>query len=184
MKKLSKDIKRALAALAHQDAGDFLSMNEKMEVIGYGNESGEKPLRSPQLVSSSFVKKRIAVICDGSDLNFPIGYTIDACKRQNADIDLLLHGEFDRSGISVIESHICEAGIQSQRVHLGDNAINKIIEYISQNPSLIFMTGTPDNSIARELMEEVIPSAEQHISVPLVLIDEKKTIETAKQSAA
>lgn len=184
MKKLSKDLKRALAALAHQDAGEFLSMNDKMKSIGYGNNSENKSPGSPHLISNSFVKKRIALLSDGRDLNFPIEYAIDACKRQNADIDLLLHGEFDRSSISVIESHIRKAGIQSQRIQFGDNATIKIIEYISKQPSLIFMAATPDNSIARVLMEEILPSPEQRFAIPLVLIDEKRTAEPAKQSAA
>ena len=184
MKKLTSDLKRALAALAHQDAGEFLSMNDKMNVIGYGNGSENKLPGSPHLLPNNVVKKRIALLCDRRDLNFPIEYAIDACMRQNADIDLLLHGEFDRSSISVIESHIREAGIQSQRIQLGDNATIKVIEYISKQPSLIFMAATPDSSIARVLMEEIIPSPEQRIAIPLVLIDEKRTAESAKQSAA
>ena len=36
MKRLSDGLKKMLAGLAHQDAGEFLSMSEKMNVLGYG----------------------------------------------------------------------------------------------------------------------------------------------------
>ena len=184
MKKLSKDLKRALAALAHQDAGEFLSMNDKMIAIGYGNPTDKRQQTTPRLVSDNYVKKRIAVIADGRDLNFPIEYAIDACLRQNADIDLLLHGDIDKSGISIIEKHISESGIQAQRISLGKNEITKILEYVSRNSSLIFIASAPRDSIARVLMEEIIPGSKPKISVPLVLIDEKKPVELTKKSAA
>jgi hypothetical protein len=130
------------------------------------------------------VKKRIAVISNGRELNLPIKYAIDACKRQQADIDLLLHGEFDRSSISVIESQVRESGVRSQRIQIDGNSVQKILDYIARTPSLIFLAGTPGNSVARRLMEEIIPGSEYRIAVPLVLIDEKNHVETKNQSAA
>jgi hypothetical protein len=173
MKKLGKDLKRALAALAHQDAGDYLSMNAKMDILGYDRETENKSLVSPRLVSNRIVKKRIALISNGHGLGAPLDYLIDTCKRQNTDVDLLLHGEFDNARISTLESHLFEAGIQSVRIKLGSNAINKIIKYISRQPSLVFIVGMPDDTVARMLMEEIIPSAEHRITIPLVLIDAK-----------
>jgi len=184
MKKLSSDLKRALAALAHQDACDYLSMHDKMKVIGYGSEAEKQSFDSLHLVSNSFAKKRIAMISDGRGMGSPLDYAIDASKRQNADIDLLLHDEFDKSEISIIESHIREAGLQCQRIQLAENSIDKIIEYISRHPSLIFVVGMPDDSIARTLMEEIIPSPDHHIAIPLVLIDGMKSDKQGKQTAA
>ena len=89
MNKLTNDLKRALAALAHQDACDYLSMHEKMKVIGYGSETEKQSFDSLHLISNSFTKKRIAMISDGRGLGSSLDYAIDACKRQNADIDLL-----------------------------------------------------------------------------------------------
>jgi hypothetical protein len=184
MKRLGKDLKRALAALAYQDAADYLSMTDKMKVIGYGNETENKPFDSPRLVSNSFAKKRIAMISDGQGSGPPLDYVIDACKRQNADIDLLLHKKFDSTGISLLESHIHESGLQCQRIQLTTESIDRVIEYISKHSSLIFMVGMPDDPIAKLLMEEIIPSPEHHIAVPLVLIDGKKSELSGKKSAA
>ncbi|MFW2439897.1 MAG: hypothetical protein ACN4GR_11045 [Arenicellales bacterium] len=184
MKKLSSDLKRALVALAHQDACDYLSMHEKNRAIGYSNDAEKQSFNYLHLVSNSFTKKRIAMISDGRGLGSPLDYAIDACKRQNADIDLLLHGEFDTAGISVIESHIRDAGIQCQRIQLAANSIDNILEYISMHPSLIFVVGLPNDSIAKVLMEEIIPSPDCHIAIPLVLIDGKKSDKPGKQTAA
>lgn len=180
MRKLGRDIKRALAALAHQDAADYLSMNEKMSFLGYGNQQQEiKSDAAPRLVVNTLVKKRIAMISDGHGLGCPLDYLIDTCKRQNTDVDLLLHGEFDTTKISILEKHLREAGIHSERIKLGANAISKLTSYISRQATLIFIVSMPDDPVAREFMEDIIPSSEQRITVPLVLIDEKKTIEQA-----
>ena len=42
VKKLSKDLKRMLSALAYQDAGDYLSMHDKMQVLGYETGAGQE----------------------------------------------------------------------------------------------------------------------------------------------
>ncbi|NIA02699.1 MAG: hypothetical protein GWO88_00580 [Planctomycetia bacterium] len=184
MIKLTKDLKRALAALANQDAGDYLSMHDKMKVIGYGSNPDEKSFNAPRLVSNRHVKKRIALISDGSGRGTALEYAIDACKRHDAEIDLLLHDNFDVAAISVMENQISESGLYSQRILLGANGIEKIIKYASRLPSLIFMLGMSDDSIVKVLMEEIIPGRDQRFPVPLVLIDERKSSDAGKQSAA
>lgn len=43
MKILSDDLKRILTSLAHQNAGELLSMREKMKVLRQGAETWAKP---------------------------------------------------------------------------------------------------------------------------------------------
>ena len=50
--------------------------------------------------------KRIAFISNGSGLGAPLDYAIDACLRQNAEIDLLIHGPAGSENSSALENKI------------------------------------------------------------------------------
>ena len=67
MIKLSKDIKRMLSALAHQDAGKFLSMQEKMQVLDNESKFREAPLA----ITRKSVKKPASQRPDASQITHP-----------------------------------------------------------------------------------------------------------------
>lgn len=183
MKKLSKDLKRMLAGLAYQDAGDFLSRSEKMKVLGNKSENRAKPA-TPGKVGLAAVTKRIAFISNGRGFGAPLDYAIDACVRQNAQIDLLLHGTADIKTYSALEKKIQDAGVTMQRIQIAVNAVDDIVEYINKHPSLIYLIAMPDDDVARLLIEEVLPRRRSRIQIPLVLIEDRMTATLAKQSAA
>ncbi|MGB5766670.1 MAG: hypothetical protein WBM38_08050 [Arenicellales bacterium] len=176
MKNLSKDLKRMLSALAYQDADDYLSMHEKMAVLGYETNAGGKSLKQHLKVIKRPKAKRIALISDGRGFGAPLDYAIDACLRQDAHIDLLFHGAIDTNSIAELEKRVKQAGIDYQRVQLGVNVIDEIIDYIQHQRSLIFVVAMPDDAVAKTLIEEVIPKSGGRIPVPLVLIEEKAVI--------
>jgi hypothetical protein len=184
MAKLSDDLKKMLAGLAHQDAGEFLSMHDKMRVLGCGPEAREKPLAAPRKVVRRPATKRIALISDGRGLGAPLDYAIDACLRQDAQIDLLVHGAIDTETISVLEKQVQQAGLDCQTIQLGVHVVDDIVEYIFDHPSLIFLVAMPDDAAARVIIEEVIPKRGGRIPVPLVLIESQSVARSHKQSAA
>ena len=184
MKGLSDTLKKMLAGLAHQDASEFLSTHEKMEILGYGPETRKNPSEVSQKMVKRPVTKRIALITDGRGLGAPLDYAIDACLRQDAQIDLLVHGAVDTKSISLLEKQVKQAGLDCQHIRLGVNVIDDIVEYIYSQPSLIFLVAMPDDTAARILIEEVIPRHGGRVPVPLVLIEEKPVATSVRQSAA
>jgi hypothetical protein len=185
MAKLSDDLKRMLAGLAHQDAGEFLSMHDKMKVLGYGPETREKPLAAaPRKLVKRAATRRIALISDGRGVGAPLDYAIDACLRQDAQIDLLVHGAIDTESISALEKQVQQAGLDCQTIQLGVHVVDDIVEYIFDHPSLIFLVAMPDDAAARVIIEEVIPKRGGRIPVPLVLIEGQSAARSSKQSAA
>lgn len=184
MKNISKDLKRMLSALAYQDANDYLSMHEKMKVLGYDSIAGvETPKQGLKMINRPQAK-RIALISDGRGFGAPLDYAIDACLRQDAHVDLLLHGAIDLDSISVLEQRLQHAGIDYQRVQLGVNVVDDVIDYIQQQGSLIFAVAMPDDVAVKILIEEVIPKSGGRIPVPLVLIEEKAATPKQKHTAA
>lgn len=184
MKTLSKDLKRMLSALAYQDADDYLSMHEKLNVLGYGTDTSRKPVVPVLKAVKRPVAKRIAFISDGRGSGAPLNYVIDACHRQDARVDMLFHGAIDKNNISLLEKKVKLAGLDCQSIQLGVNVVDDIIGYIQQQPALIFMVAMPDDKAARVLIEEVIPKRGGRISVPLVLIEEKAKIRKQQKAVA
>jgi len=199
MAKLSEDLKRMLTGLAYQDAGDFLSRSEKMKVL---NGSSKTPTTASQANPIATLKKletdknetleaarmkagrHIAFISNGSGLGAPLDYAIDACLRQNAQIDLLIHGPADSENNSVLENKIKNSGVRYQRIQLQVTAVSSIIEYIVKHPSLLYLIAMPDDDVAKTLIEEVLPIRRRRIQVPVVLIKDQMTTDTLKQTAA
>ena len=184
MKGLSDALKKMLTGLAHQDAGEFLSAHEKMEILGYGPETGKELSKAPEKTVKRPVSKRIAVISDGRGFGAPLAYAIDACLRQDARIDLLFHGAIDTKSISLLEQQIQQAGLECQRIRLGVNVVDDIVDYIHSQPTLIFLVAMPDDTAARVLIEEVIPRHGGRVPVPLVLIEEKSASPSVQKTAA
>jgi len=184
MKSLSNTLKKMLAGLAHQDAGEYLSAHEKMEILGYAQEPRKRSSEVYRNAAARPVSKRIALISDGRGFGAPLDYTIDACLRQDAQIDLLVHGAIDTKSISSLEKQIQQAGLDCRHVRLGVHVVDDIVEYIYHQPSLIFLVAMPDDTAARVLIEEVIPRHGGRIPVPLVLIEEKPTRTSVQKSAA
>lgn len=180
MKKLSNDLKRILAGLAFQDATEFCSMRDKLEVMGNAARPGKQLPASPTRVPG----RCIAIISDGRGLGAPLSYAIDAALRQHAQIDLLVHGTTDAEPITALEDQIRDAGVDCRRIQLGPVTVDNIAGYIRNHSSLIFMVAMPDDAVARVLMEEVIPKRSSRIPVPLVLIEDQVKSRLRTQSAA
>lgn len=178
------DLKTVLSGLAHQDAGDYLPLSDKMKALGSAPGVGDKPATSPRHTAKKAATHRIALINDGRRASAPLNYVIEACERQGAVIDLLVHGEADPERTSGLESSIRTAGIDCHRIQLGPEPVDDIVTYIRNHSALIFLVAMPDDPVAKVLIEEVIPKRGGRLPVPLVLIEDLPSGRLTSQSAA
>lgn len=170
--KLKNALNQMQEGLAHQNTTDFVPMSKKMSILGYGNE-GELSLPSerPARKAGEMKYQRIALVENGSGTDSALHYTIEACQRQNAEIDLLIHHDSSDESIKRMETKISESGISYRLQHLGAEGAKDISDYIDKQKSLVFMVATPDDSIVRALIEETMPRRKRQLPVPLVLIE-------------
>jgi len=209
MAKLSEDLKHILAGLAYQDAGEFLSRSEKMKVLNGNSKtpksvSQAKPMATQHTaelsnvntnsfetdnvesiqVSRMVAARHIVFISNGEGINAPLDYAIESSLRQNAQIDLLIHGAADTDKVNALEKKINDAGVYSQQIQISGNAFEGIIDYVVKQPSLIFIIATPTDTVAMQLTEEISSRGNNRIHVPFVLINDERSMSTLKQSAA
>jgi len=198
MAKLSEDLKRMLTGLAYQNAGDFLSRTEKMKVLDGGLKKSQvdtqvntqvKSTVTLQKVKTCNVEtmaavKHIALINNGEGINASLDYAIESSLRQNAQIDLLIHGATDLDKVAALEKKIQDAGVYSQKIQIEGNKVDSIIDYVAKQPSLIFIIATPDDAVAKALIEEVSAKRSNRVHVPFVLIKDEITVSALTQTAA
>jgi len=171
MSKLSDDLKRMLAGLACQDAGEFLPMQQKMEMLVTRTATAPVAESSRPGSVPRQVTRRIALVSDGRGVGAPLDYAMEAALRQGARVDLLVHGTFDARNLDAMTGRLGAAGIPVQVIRLGMDTVEDIATYICNHPSLIFVVAMPDDSAARTLVEDVIPRRGGRVPVPLVLIE-------------
>jgi hypothetical protein len=184
MKRLSKELKRMLAGLAYQDAGDYLSTPDKSRLLGYADKKPAGASMQRPVEATPPALRRIALVSDGRGEDAPLDYAIEAAQRQQAQIDLLLHGCADTQRITKLERRLKQAGIPYRCIRLVEPLVEDLVDYIALQSSLIFLVAMPDDETVRVLVEEVIPKRISPISVPLVLIEAQQPPRSLKQSAA
>ncbi len=171
MKKIGDDLKRMLSGLAHQHAGEFLPMGEKIRAFGLGAGEGKESGPVLRRVSKRSAPRRVALVCDGSLPGATLEFAIDAAARQEAELDLLVHGAASTETLSLQEQQVRNAGLECRRMQLDVNAADAIADYARSNPSLVFLVASTADMAVRRLTEELIPGRAERFPVPLVLIE-------------
>ncbi len=169
MKKVSKGFKSMLNGLAYQDVGEFLPRREKVKTLADNAVINDEPtvvVRRAQAPG-----KHIALVSDGSAMGAAFEYAIDACSRQNAQLDLLIYGEMNSHEMAELKQQAQSAGIECGARQLGDNAVAALLDYTNKQPSLIYLVAKSSDIIVRELTEKCMPMSGTRIHVPLVLVD-------------
>jgi hypothetical protein len=184
MFKLNDDLKRILTGLAYQDAGEFLTTRDKMKLLDPTQQQGEAATSTPLKMVKRSVTQRIALISDGRGHGAPLDYAIETCSRLEGKIDLLIHGTKNKRAITALEERIRSAGLQCQTIQLGTMPVDKIAQYIHDQPAIASIIAMPDDTTTRTIMDQIILGQSGSLPVPMVIIDDNPTTRPAKQSAA
>ena len=90
-------------------------MHEKIQLLASGSQAEQR--RPAQQ------RRRIALLCEVSDQGAALGYTIDSGLRQDAQIDLLIHGAADTERTCVLEDRVRMAGLVCRGIRLAGDAV-------------------------------------------------------------
>lgn len=183
MTKLTDDLKRMLAGLALQDAGEYLSLSQKMEHLGIQDQT-QKSTPMTQPTPTMPATRRVGLIIGETGLGAPIDYALDICSKQGAKIDLLAHSDTDTVVLATLVNKIKSDGFDCHVIQLGSSPVEAICSYVINHPSLIFLVSTPNNPSAKALIEDIIPNQKSRLHAPLVLIESDTTDLLSEQSAA
>jgi len=173
MKKLTEDLKRMLDGLASQDAGDYLSMDEKLRRIGRHAGSDVQHAEQSAVLQPTGTPRRIAVVINKGSTDAAFSHALQACQRLDAHLDLLLLGPVSRERVAQLEVAIRRAGVAFQSVYMTGPVAHGVAEYTKRHYSLIYLVAAVDDPDIAEMVEEVQPARRGYLPVPLVLIGDK-----------
>jgi hypothetical protein len=168
MKRLSESLKQMINALALQNAADYLPMSRKLEMLGVGNGKPVSLRTSEQHDLSP--PRRIALLSDGVNIGEVLHYTVEACLRQRATLDLVLYGKA-RERNEELRAQLQRRGITHELILLGEESVDALSEYLCLRRTLVYLIAPADDHLALELTEQAIPSRGGRTHLPVVLVD-------------
>lgn len=173
MKKLTEDLKRMLDGLASQDAGDYLSMGEKLRRIGGHAGFAVHHAERPAVQQQTGTARRIAVVINKGSTDAAFSHALQACQRLDAHLDLLLFGPVSRERVAQLGTAIRRAGVAFRTVYMTGPVAQGVADYTQQHFSLIYLVAAVDDPDIAEMLEEVQPARRGYLPVPLVLTGDK-----------
>jgi hypothetical protein len=183
MKKLTEDLKRMLDGLASQDAGEFLSMDEKLQYV-IRDSQPEKPVAGQATAPQSrAAARRIAVVINKGSTDAAFRHALQASQRLGTHLDLLLCGPVSRERVVQLEAAAQRAGVAFSSVYLSGPVARGIADYTGQHFSLIYVVAPVDDPDMAEMIEETLPARRRYLPVPLVLVGNKPSQPVAAASA-
>ena len=175
MKRLTKIMKQILNGLAAQDAGEYLTMNQKLQVLGLPidpvtniSSDGAKVV-----MSSKIPLFRVALLNDEQDPGAALQFAFDACKRQSAGLDIVQHGPETTSSTSMA-TEAKQFGLSCEFIQLGSGGVDSLAEYLNSRRGLVYLVTASDDQLALMLSEQSLPRKWGSINVPMVMVDRSK----------
>lgn len=171
---LSKDLKRALDALALAHAADYLSQREKEELVGAGSPAAGNAPRTARAkpATTTVVPLRqlpqVALLADAQLPEQLLDYALDTCRHFKA-------------GLLLIDALPQQAGrltAQLQRIKAANTPLNvcalpqaslaAVHEFVLNQPRLLFVlvSGTSHQALGA-------PRMQWHSPAPLVVVSEQ-----------
>ena len=174
MKRLTEELKRALAALAWADAGEMLSRPEKARILTDPGATVDEPALLPPArtrPASAGPGRKVAL---GLGRDLPEGvmsYVVSTCQRFGAHLTVLTLE--DPASVSTqlapYAQDLAAAGIRWDVVQLGPHPAEEVTRYLRDNPRIMFMVSSGVDDPSRALLGED-GRKPRPLPVPLVLV--------------
>lgn len=187
MKKFTNDLKKIFNGLAHQWHPDYLSTREKSLLLEKGGRQpvfSESAPRARAATADKKPKGQIAIVTDSRNLELLLDYVLKTRPAKCNHVDLLIHGSVDHGWLAETEKRLADAGLGYDIRLFRSEDSSTLIDYVVQNPSLLYLVSTPSDTSAKVFMDHRIPRGAHRMYVPLVLIDAQEAPALKAESVA
>ena len=172
MKRLTNMMKQVLNGLAAQDAGEYLSIKQKLQVLGVPTDPDANIFSdgSERVMSSKIPLCRVALLNDARDPGAALKFAFEACRRQTATLDIVDHGS-DSTISASMGKEAERVGISFECIRLGKDSLNSLAEYLHSRRGLVYLVTASDDQLAVKLSEHMLPRQWGRMHVPMVMVD-------------
>lgn len=189
MKALTKAVKQMLDALAHEHAGEHLSMRDKNAILGEELETlkntGSSVFEPTKTRAASNVR-RVALYL-GSELPAEVmDYVIDTCASLGHELTVLTF-QSESAGKALLHPHeqaLEAAGIDMEMVTLTGEPLNGLARYLRNHSEVAFLACKDSGYLGRSYLKGT--QRQDALPVPVVVVttlEEGKAVQEQVESA-
>lgn len=170
MIKLTKEIKRMLSALAFADAGEYLSLRQKMDYLNRETEAPAIQADTPAPAQPAGERRQVALYM-GSELPADMmHYVVQTCGRLKHGLTVLTF-QSDSAAHALLDPYadeLADAGIAMKIVLLTGDPVPGLARYLRRHPEVAFLACKETGYLGRGFLngtqrQDVLP-------VPVVLV--------------
>lgn len=172
MATLSATIKRMLNALAHADAGEYLTPLQKSQHIIQGASLGCSQTNASRREDQPLIKHQQVALYMGSELPADImNYVIQTCVRLKHGLTVLTFQPEDaaRALLSPYLESLRSATINMQLVVLTGEPIVGLARYLRRHPEVAFLACNETGYLGRSFLNGT--QRKSALPVPVVLVE-------------
>ena len=179
--KLTKQVKKALAALAYADASELLSGAEKERVLRGQGKAGDAPPRPAKPAPTAGVpsiQTQIGLYV-GASLDEPVvRYVADSCKRLNAVLTLVTFQskEATRALLAPYQAELGRDGIAWRIVCLSGEPRQALERYLRRESRMAFLACSESGFLGHIVLAD---GRRPDLGLPLVVVAGKGIAEQA-----
>lgn len=171
MNKLTETLKTMLNALAHADAGEYLSTGQKRRILSdiSPNITAAPVANETVAASSNTSKKRHIALYLGSDLPREVmDYALETCARLDHDLTVLT---FDTKSaaknlLAPYQRELANANIGVKVVALDGDPVPRLSRFLRGRPEIAFLACRDTGYLGHKF----INGAQQNTSLPVPVV--------------
>lgn len=171
MKRLTKDLKRALSALASADAGEMLprrAMHRHLAAAGHNPAGTQTPTANPVR------RRQIALWLTGAPAQSTLDYVIGTCRRLEMDL-VLLHPEGVHAD-PVSEATLTDAGVHYKTHRITGDPRQALLKHLDLHHQIAFVVFSGNDPLLQALTEEFARKSHgMRTPVPFVVVSEARS---------
>lgn len=171
MKRLTKDIKRALSALASAEAGEMLPRRHKLRHL---NDGAPQPANSSDTSAHPGLRRQIALWHDGASSTSTLDYVTGTCNRLDMDLVFLCpDASPDPTGSEIKSLDAGTQGISHAVARLSGEPRQSLIRYLDTHHQVAFVVFSGSDNLLLSLTDNFAHKAHgMRIPVPFVVVGE------------
>lgn len=172
MKRLKQTLSQMMNGLGAQYAGEYLSDEQKYEVLGLDKgavASLDRHGKGPGRLSNT--TRRIALLTDGQNAEAAIQFAIDNCKCQSASLDIIVYGA--NSDELTRPSQMAErAGIRNESIRINCDEPDTLVDFLASRRGLLYLVTANEDKMVKQFSKRPHYRLRDLIPVPMVMVDQ------------
>jgi len=174
MKALTNAVKQMLDALAHQHAGEHMSMKEKDIVLedqlGNLTNIGSSKVFAPVKARGSSNMRRVALYM-GSELSSEVmDYVMETCSRLGHELTVLTFQSksVGEALLSAYQPALDAAGVEMELVTLTGDSLTGLARYLRSHPEFAFLACKDSGYLGRSYLKGT--QRKDLLPIPVVVV--------------